>query len=134
MSFVVQKIMSRCPVCKTVAFKCQLYIELPPDGRSDEITIQVLTCEKCELQVVGVYEESRRGALDSEAWEHTLWRVSALGYWQLKQAVSDCPAPGNWRCACAGHVWLGAQDGSGRWAGLPAELGARPYDQWDPGG
>lgn len=93
-------------------------LELPPDSRSDEITLQVVECSRCGFAGIAVYEESRRGALDSESFDHVGYRVGADDLKALREAVETCPAPDNWRCGCSVHRRLGRKDASGRWTGL----------------
>ncbi len=67
-----------CPECSSPrSLKISLKIELPPDSRSDEIALQVVTCFQCGFAGIAVYEESRRGALDTESFDHRGYRVSA---------------------------------------------------------
>ncbi len=58
----------RCPAGDTLGLDLGPSLELPPDGRSDEITVQGLRCVHCDFLGVALYEESRRGA--SESWHH----------------------------------------------------------------
>jgi len=59
-----------CPKCLGASMKITSSIELPPDSRSDEITVQTLKCSKCGFAGLGIYEESRRRRLDSESFHH----------------------------------------------------------------
>jgi C4-type Zn-finger protein len=59
-----------CPACKYKTLEIISSIELPPDIRSDEITLQILKCKNCEFKSLGLYEESRRGALGYESVNH----------------------------------------------------------------
>jgi hypothetical protein len=93
-------------------------IELPPDSRSDEIALQIVVCSQCRFAGIAVYEESRRGALDSESFTHVGYRASAEDVRRLRRMIQQCPEPRNWRCKCPVHQELGAQDSSGRWNGL----------------
>jgi hypothetical protein len=54
------------PECHANSLAITQSIELPPDGRSDEISLQIVACQACGFAGTAVYEESRRGALDSE--------------------------------------------------------------------
>ena len=36
-----------CPKCRGISLEITSTIELPPDSRSDEITVQILKCTKC---------------------------------------------------------------------------------------
>jgi hypothetical protein len=116
----------RCPECHDPSsLEIITSIDLPADSRSDEIILQVLACSSCGFKGLGVYEESRRGALDSEAWEHTGFRVPAGVLDDLLKAIASCPGPSNAGCGCAAHLQLGRQDASGRWPG-PQALGLQP--------
>jgi len=109
----------RCPECsgsKTLHITARL--ELPPDSRSDEITLQVVKCTDCRFAGIAVYEESRRGALDSESIQHTGYRVGADDLKTLQRAIRRCPKPESWGCDCAAHRRFGTHDASGRWNGL----------------
>jgi hypothetical protein len=52
-------------------------IKLPPDNRSDEIAVQILTCSKCNFQGIAVYEESRRGSFDYDSFSHQGYFVAS---------------------------------------------------------
>jgi hypothetical protein len=79
-------------------------LELLSDARSDEITLQIVAC-------------SRRGSLDSEAFDHTGYRVSKDKVAELQRAISHCPEPGNPRCFCPVHHKHGRRDAGGGWDG-----------------
>ncbi|MBC8503589.1 MAG: hypothetical protein ISR58_18365 [Anaerolineales bacterium] len=107
-----------CPQCRssnTLAIKNS--IELPPDSRSDEIALQLVACSKgdCGFRGVAIYEESRRGALDSDHWDHTGYQVSNEDFETLKETLSQCPRATLPDCPCESHLELGAQSNSGRW-------------------
>jgi len=109
-----------CPKCQSVgALKIIQSIELPPDVRSDEISFQLLACsnDSCGFQGVAIYEESRRGALDSDHWDHTGYRVSDEIFEKLKTTFAQCPDPANASCQCESHQELGnvSPAGSVRW-------------------
>jgi len=93
-------------------------MELPADSRSDDISLQVVECLGCGFSALAVYQESRRGALDSEAWEHTCYRVHAQDLQRLLDAIKSCPEPNNPACTCSAHQQLGRQDALGAWNGL----------------
>ncbi len=65
-----------CPDCQANPLKITQSLELPSDIRNDEITLQIVHCDECGFHGLAVYQESRRGALDSESWEHEGYRVS----------------------------------------------------------
>jgi len=90
-------------------------MELPPDTRSDEITLQILMCMSCGFNGLGVYEESRRGALDSESIDHRGYRVDSSLIKYLRGIMLRCPDPKNPRCACSSHSELKIVDRYGRW-------------------
>lgn len=108
-----------CPECATPkSLRIVLKLELPSDSRSDEITLQVIECSRCDFAGIAVYEESRRGALGDESFDHTGYRVRTKVLKALKKAIRQCPEPNNWRCECSTHRTLGRKDASGRWNAL----------------
>lgn len=108
-----------CPECSTPrSLKISLKIELPPDSRSDEIALQVVKCFQCGFAGIAVYEESRRGALDTESVDHAGYYVSADDLKAVSEMMNQCPEPGNRQCGCSVHLRLGRADTSGRWSGL----------------
>jgi hypothetical protein len=111
----------RCPQCSNPgSLEIGLYIQLPPDSRSDDILIQLVECLGCGFRGVAVYEESRRGSLESEAWDHTGYEIDAAELDALARAIGGAGAPR--ACPCPAHQTLGRQDGRGRWLGLPGQL------------
>jgi hypothetical protein len=108
-----------CPECSAPqGLQIRAKIELPPDSRSDEITLQVVECSRCDFAGIAAYEESRRGGLDSESFSHVGYRVSSEAVGELRRMIRQCPQPGNARCECAAHAKLGSKDRDGRWSGL----------------
>ena len=108
-----------CPEClspKSLAVIA--WLELPPDSRSDEITLQIVECSRCGFAGLGVYEESRRGALGDESFDHTGYTIDKEGLEALKNAILSCPTPGERQCRCAAHRSFGQRDETGRWDGL----------------
>ncbi len=108
-----------CPECSTpnsleIAFK----LELPSDSRSDEIALQIVKCSHCGFAGIAIYEESRRGALDSESFDHTGYHISADDLKTLEEAIKQCPEQTNHRCECPVHRTFGRKDASGRWNAL----------------
>jgi hypothetical protein len=116
-----------CPVCdRAGSLQITLRLELPPDSRSDEITLQIVRCPRCNFEGLAIYEESRRGGLGDESIDHRGYFVSQVDLKALKKQMRQCPKPGNSRCDCAAHQELGRTDKSGRWAGLSGiDLGRR---------
>jgi len=115
----------QCPSCEQRGgLRIAQAIELPPDSRSDEIALQIVCCDRCDFAGIAVYQESRRGTLDSESFDHTGYRVSVAALKQVRATISRCSKPRDPRCTCAAHRALGSRDRSGRWNGLAEiELG-----------
>jgi hypothetical protein len=109
-----------CPECRTCHLGITASIFLPSDSRSDDIVLQLVKCETCAFQAVAIYEESRRGALNSESSDHTGYYVSEDAWKNLHHQIATCPQPDNTSCQCAAHSSLGNQDQQGRWVGLNA--------------
>ena len=113
-----------CPRCRGGALGITHRLELAPDARSDEITLQAVRCSGCGFEGLAVYEDSRRGALDSESYSHTGYEADRAGVSAFKAAVRRCPSRGDPRCTCAAHETYGQRDAGGRWTGLERfELG-----------
>jgi hypothetical protein len=108
-----------CPDCGTATLAIVASLELPPDSRSDEITVQAIACVKCGFAGAAAYEESRRGSLDSECWTHEGFRMPAERASALRELLLTCPSPRNGACTCRAHRELG-QAADGQWAGLGA--------------
>ena len=113
-----------CPACGAGELRVIASLELDADSRSDEITVQAAACGSCGLLAAAVYEESRRGSLDSEAWVHHGCLLAAEKAAELLALIRSCPRPAEPRCTCPAHATLGVTDDTGRWAGLGA---------WAPG-
>jgi len=108
-----------CPECMTPGWmKITHRIELPSDSRSDEIAVQIVRCSRCRFRGAAVYEESRRGALDSESVDHRGYKVKKADLKSLVDKIEACPDPKNARCQCPSHRSLGQKDSGGRWRGL----------------
>jgi hypothetical protein len=108
----------RCPECTNRSLNIVLSLELPSDSRSDEITLQIVDCRRCAFGGLAVYEESRRGALDSDSFDHTGYRIAAPDLAAVRKLMQRCPRPKDPRCRCAAHRRLGNRDASGRWKRL----------------
>ena len=109
-----------CPVCKNNTLKITKSIELPPDSRSDEISLQLIHCGGCKFSGLAVYEESRRGVLGEDSFSHTGYRVSTDTLTALRTLIHSCPVPGNKNCNCKAHRVLGSRDQGMQWNGLAA--------------
>lgn len=115
-----------CPQCAERTLEIEAFLELPPDSRSDEITVQIIGCRRCGFAGVAVYEESRRGALDRELVDHVGYQVDERELKGLREKLASCPAPADPRCGCAAHREMGRQNAAGRWQGLASiPLGER---------
>lgn len=101
-------------------------IELAPDRMWDEITLQLVACARCGFRAAAVYRESRRGSLDSEAVDHTGYRVPSETVDALAAQIAACPNPRNQGCGCPSHRSLGRVDEHGRWCGVPDAAGWFP--------
>ncbi len=113
-----------CPDCQRYALNIVATLELPADSRSDEITLQVVTCAQCAFEGLAVYEESRRGALDDDSFNHCGYRVPQDELRAIQRAIKRCPSKKNSHCGCETHRTLGSKSASGRWNGLKdIELG-----------
>ena len=108
-----------CPDCGAATLVIAASLELPPDSRSDEITVQAIACGKCGFAGAAAYEESRRGSLDSECWTHDGFRMPAGRASALRELLFTCPSPRNSECTCRAHRDLG-RTVDGWWAGLDA--------------
>jgi hypothetical protein len=109
----------RCPQCLTSnSLDIDLSIELSPDRRSDEISLQVVTCCDCGFAGLAVYQESHRGELGTEDWNHIGYWVSPDAVHSVREAIQSCPDPYNARCTCRAHDSLSEQDIYGIWQGL----------------
>lgn len=64
-----------------------------------------------------MYEEARRGALNTESWEHTGYRMGGDELAVLAESIRCCPDPKNPHCRCPVHIILGRRS-FGRWVGL----------------
>jgi hypothetical protein len=108
----------QCPECKKTSLGIKAQIELPPDSRSDEISLQIVTCSSCGFSGIAVYEESRRGALDADSYSHIGYRVRKEDQVKLRNMIRKCPTPREQRCTCPAHRELGKTDSAHRWIGL----------------
>ncbi len=107
-----------CPDCGSYALNITATLELPADSRSDDITLQVVKCQQCTFEGLAIYEESRRGALDDDSFDHRGYHVSSDDLRNIKRAIRQCPSKKNPRCTCETHQTFGAKSASGRWNGL----------------
>jgi hypothetical protein len=119
-----------CPKCGAAALKIRVSLEFPPDGWSDEISLQAIRCEACRFPGVAVYEESRRG--DRERWHHYGYEMKPADYERFYGLLSRCPAPGNRRCSCEAHREYGEVEND-TWVGLKrVPTVGKPFDMRFP--
>ena len=104
-----------CPECAQPTLEIASSLELPPDAWWDEITLQLVRCARCGFRGAAVYEESRRGALDSEAVNHYGCRLSEDAFPSFETAMAACPDPRNLSCRCATHMEWSGTDEAGFW-------------------
>lgn len=105
-----------CPKCSALGtLRITQSITLPPDSRSDDIIIQIVKCGACDFRGAAIYQESRRGSLDSENWEHIGYHVRDVQLDVLMAVMAGCPNPGSTRCSCQVHSLLGQRKSDGRW-------------------
>ena len=107
----------KCPKCQS-ELQIDSCLDLPYDSRSDEITLQILRCGGCKFSCIAIYEESRRGAIDSDCNDYNAYDVGSLEVDRLAKLISKCPDPRNPDCPCPTHTELGRQDKGGRWIGI----------------
>lgn len=71
-----------CPHCQKPTLEIRAGADLPPDSRDDEIILQSIHCTSCQAAGLAIYQESRRGAEDSEHWSHT-------GHWLAPEIAQN---------------------------------------------
>lgn len=90
-----------CPMCKNNKLIIEKSIELGPDARNDENSLQAIKCGNCGFHGVAYYQESRRGA--GESWEHTGYPMQNKHFQQLLDQLNKCQSPSNSACRCKTH-------------------------------
>jgi len=104
-----------CPECQTPRnLGITQRIELPADSRSDEIALQLLKCRSCGFNALAIYEESRRGALDDDSFDHTGYHATSDELERIRQLIEVCPDISNSRCDCESHRILSETNEYGR--------------------
>ena len=84
-----------CPRCRGVSMKITSNIDLPPDSRSDEVSIQIIKCSKCGFAGLGIHEETRRGKLDSESVNHRGYYLDDSTLASLEKRISNAQSQRN---------------------------------------
>ena len=106
----------QCPKCEAQKrLNIVSRLEMPPDARSDEISLQIVKCNRCKFESVAIYEESHRGALDSDVFDHYGYTIDQKELKELKALIRQCSEPKNRRCSCDSHRALRRKDSYGRW-------------------
>lgn len=95
-----------CPGCMKKDLKITHSMELGPDHRSDERSLQTIECSNCGFKGIAVYEESRRGAFDSESWHHDGYRVPIEVFEAVKEAVLNNTAGIHLESYTGGHTGI----------------------------
>lgn len=81
--------MLRCPACCVPSLRIRVSSELGPDGDDDERSVQALECDRCGLQGLGIYRESRRGSGGCEHVSHVCYRIDAQTFDELAAYLRD---------------------------------------------
>ena len=116
-----------CPSCLAASMEITSSIELPHDSRSDEISVQILKCLKCGFAGLGIYEESRRGRLNSESFQHRGYYVDDSVLDSIENMIKKCSKPKNSNCKCKIHRSLGCVNEIGRWNWLEKIPYKKPF-------
>ena len=118
----------QCPQCANLkTLRIINSIELAPDARSDEISLQVLRCRDCDYEGLAVYEESSRGAFGSESVDHYGYHADKKTIREIQSEINRCTKPRDARCNCRSHQKLNKRDVSGRWLRPGFEPGQETY-------
>jgi len=117
-----------CPACSRNSLTITSKIELPPNERSDEVTLQLIECNKCGFQGIAVYEESRRGKINSDTFSHRGYKVSSELLNKLKEIVDQCPDPNNSKCRCKAHRYFINLYRAGKWGWLEEQSKHKPFE------
>jgi hypothetical protein len=117
-----------CPKCEAGSLKIISSIELAPDSRSDEISVQITKCSQCGFNGLALYEASRRGALNRESVAHRGYYVNPAKLSALHRRIQQCPEPRSPQCHCEVHRAIGSVNTYGRWNGLKDILNTASYN------
>lgn len=111
--------MFACPECERPSgLRIVEVIDIESDSHSDEIALQLVECAVCGFRGIAVYEESRRGSLDSECVDHYGYRMDEADIDSLTALISRCPRPRDASCECQTHIRLNRRNQYGRWNAL----------------
>lgn len=112
--------MLKCPYCQHQSPEIVAVLAVPADCRSDEIRFQLFRCSSCGRRSAGACEESRRGSMDSDCFDHYAYPIEPADWERAFEWIKLCPQPEDEDCGCCAHQRLGRQDERGRWLGLRA--------------
>jgi hypothetical protein len=109
----------QCPHCTDQrSLEIETSIQLFKGHCESETTLQIVECRRCQFVGAAVYEEGRRGAVDTRAWKHNGYFMDEPVLNRLKGLLLACPDRGEPNCTCTAHLELGICDGRGHWVGL----------------
>ncbi len=60
-------------------------VDVNPDDKYDEIALRIINCQTYPLKIIGIYKESRRGALNGETVHHVGYRARDEQISQLRK-------------------------------------------------
>lgn len=103
-----------CPQCGAPSLKVVKSMDLPSDGRSDDVILQVTQCSSCSFRGLALYEESRRGGMGDETWEHSGFWASDEAVSEVEDLFSQCSSPRDKRCSCDSHKKIVAATSRGQ--------------------
>lgn len=116
-----------CPRCDAHSLEIIRALELSSDASSDEITVQQIACAGCGLHGAAVYQESRRGRLDAESWDHSGFILEDADYRRLDGLMRACPNPASRDCTCGAYTYFNQLDPAGHWRGLAGFQVSTPF-------
>lgn len=117
----------KCPECNNKTLKIVDSIEMSPDSRSDEITLQFIRCGSCHFEGLAIYEESRRGALNTESIDHYGYKPDVKDLKEIRSLIRRCPEAANPWCTCDSHQKLIERNESGRWVRPGSKSGQNTF-------
>ena len=97
----------KCPACEGGSLEIELSMELPWDGGAVERSVAIVKCEGCGFRGISVYEESRRGSMDSESFWSFVYEVSEKDLQLMASGFALCPDHQNKDCQCETHLSWG---------------------------
>ncbi|GEM_PF-976297 len=96
-----------CPQCQVKnSLQILTTLELGPAAGADETMIQLTECSHCEFQALAIYQESRGGALEGEAFSHQGYPLAKEQFQLLTDLFRVCPDGFKRMCGCQAHQEL----------------------------